>query len=80
MTTIAAIQQATAKYFGCTVNDLTANRLAHARARHVAMYLCREMTGKSFPTIGRAFGDRDHSTVIYACRKVEMELAKGNQL
>jgi chromosomal replication initiator protein len=40
-------------------------------ARQVAMYLCRKHLGLSFPELGRAFGGRDHSTVLYSCRKVE---------
>ena len=40
-------------------------------ARHVAMFLCRKHLGLSFPELGRAFGGRDHSTVLYGCRKIE---------
>lgn len=40
-------------------------------ARQVAMYLCRRHLGLSFPELGRAFGGRDHSTVLYSCRKIE---------
>jgi hypothetical protein len=39
--------------------------------RHVAMYLCREMTTRSLPDIGRFFNKRDHTTVLYACGKIE---------
>jgi chromosomal replication initiator protein len=38
--------------------------------RQIAMYVCREITGKSLPQIGRAFGNRNHATVLYAHRKV----------
>ena len=44
-----------------------------------AMYLTREMTGLSLPSIGRAFGGRDHSTVLYAIRKVEVALKNGDK-
>jgi chromosomal replication initiator protein len=40
-----------------------------ALARQVAMYLSRELTGATLPTIGRAFGNRNHTTVLHACRK-----------
>lgn len=42
-------------------------------ARHVAMYLLRQDTGQPLTQIGRLFGDRDHSTVLYACRKIDRE-------
>lgn len=43
--------------------------------RQVAMYLSRELTNHSFPSIGRYFGNRDHSTVILACRAVSKRMA-----
>lgn len=42
-----------------------------SRPRQLAMYLCRELTPRSLPQIGRAFGNRDHTTVIHACRQIE---------
>jgi len=42
-----------------------------AFARHVAMYLCKQRLKCSFPELGRAFGNRDHTTVMSACRRVE---------
>jgi chromosomal replication initiator protein len=62
----------TATYFGLTVDELRgAGRTQQvARARQIAMYLCRERTGLSLPKIGELFGNRDHSTVIHACRKI----------
>ena len=39
--------------------------------KHIAMYLSKELTSHSLPSIGDAFGGRDHTTVIHACRKIE---------
>ncbi|MBA4783654.1 MAG: hypothetical protein H2045_10610 [Rhizobiales bacterium] len=41
------------------------------RARHIAIYLTRKMTWQSCPQIARAFGNRDHTTILHACRKIE---------
>lgn len=40
------------------------------RPRHIAMYLCKTLSSKSYPEIGRRFGGRDHTTVLNACRKI----------
>jgi chromosomal replication initiator protein len=50
---------------------------AVARPRQVAMYLAKQLTPRSLPEIGRKFGGRDHTTVIYAIRKIE-ELRTGD--
>jgi len=44
--------------------------------RQVAMYLCRSLTDSSLPEIGRAFGGRDHSTVLHAIAKIEQEITQ----
>ena len=41
------------------------------RARQIAMYLCRELLGESYPSLGRMFGGKDHSTVIHAVKKIK---------
>lgn len=46
-------------------------------ARQVAMYLSRKLTGSTYSAVGEAFGGRDHSTVIYACRKVRAEMRRN---
>lgn len=48
--------------------------------RQIAMYLCRTMTRKSFPQIGRAFGKRDHTTVLYAFRRIEKVVSEDKEL
>ncbi|RCS60845.1 chromosomal replication initiator protein DnaA [Microbacterium sp. JB110] len=62
----------TADYFKLTVDDLYGSSRSQsiAQARQIAMYLCRERTNLSLPKIGQLFGGRDHTTVMYACRKI----------
>ncbi|MGL4340291.1 MAG: chromosomal replication initiator protein DnaA [Rhodoglobus sp.] len=62
----------TANYFKLTVDDLygSSRSQAVATARQIAMYLCREMTNLSLPKIGQLFGNRDHTTVMYANKKI----------
>ncbi len=63
---------ATAQYFQLTVDDLygSSRSQAVALARQIAMFLCRERTNLSLPKIGQLFGNRDHTTVMYAHRKI----------
>lgn len=69
---MAAIKAAVAEEWGCSVLDLESPRRAQdcARPRQAAMYLCRRLTTRTTPEIGRAFGDRDHTTVLHACKAV----------
>jgi chromosomal replication initiator protein len=62
----------TADYFKLSVDDLygSSRSQAVATARQIAMYLCREMTSLSLPKIGQLFGNRDHTTVMYANKKI----------
>lgn len=68
------------EFFGVTVAELRGGRGPNclARARQVAMYLCRELAGLSLPVIGREF-DRDHTTVLHAARKIRDEIATGGR-
>ena len=68
---------ATAGYFKLTVDDLYGSSRSQqiATARQIAMYLCRERTNLSLPKIGQLFGNRDHTTVMYAYKKIS-ELMK----
>ncbi len=71
--TIGEIIQATSDSFDLPVADLTgpSRRQPLARARQIAMYLCRDLTDLSLPKIGREFGGRDHTTVLHALERVK---------
>ncbi len=71
------IQKTVADFFGMRVSDLKSKRRNRqiARPRQIAMALAKELTSLSLPDIGDAFGGRDHTTVIHACKKV-VELVK----
>lgn len=71
---VGMIQRAVLAFFPrCTLNDLLSNRRPDhiVKPRQIAMYLTKEMTGRSLPDIGRRFGGRDHTTVLHAVRKIE---------
>ncbi len=72
LVTIENIQKTVADYYKMRVADLLSPRRSRmlARPRQVAMALAKELTNNSLPEIGRAFGGRDHTTVLHACRKV----------
>jgi chromosomal replication initiator protein len=67
------IQRAVCQHFHLRTSDLSskARHKTVAFARHVAMYLCKQRIKCSFPELGRAFGGRDHTTVLSAVRKIE---------
>ncbi|MBO0864136.1 MAG: chromosomal replication initiator protein DnaA [Mycobacterium sp.] len=77
----ATIMAVTAEYFDTTVEELRGpgKTRALAQSRQIAMYLCRELTDLSLPKIGQAFG-RDHTTVMYAERKVRGEMAERREI
>ncbi|HTT08407.1 MAG TPA: chromosomal replication initiator protein DnaA [Gammaproteobacteria bacterium] len=72
MVTIEYIQKTVAEYYKIRVSDLLSKRRSRsiARPRQMAMSLCKELTSHSLPEIGDAFGGRDHTTVLHACRKI----------
>jgi len=72
MVSIENIQKTVAEYYKMRVSDLLSKRRNRsvARPRQVAMALSKELTSHSLPEIGEAFGGRDHTTVIHACRKI----------
>lgn len=76
--TIDRIIEITGETFGITSELITGDsrRRPLVEARQVAMYVARNMTDLSFPDIGRAFGDRDHTTVMHAVRKIEARMGE----
>ena len=73
---IANVMEVVAETMDVTVDQLKSKRRTQdlARARQIAMNLAREMTGASLNQIGRSFGNRDHSTVSYACQKIQTDM------
>jgi chromosomal replication initiator protein len=73
---------ATAKVFGVTSSELVARdrRPTVAKARKVAIYLARELTGSSLPEIGRRLGGRDHSTILAAIRSLTSDIQADDEL
>lgn len=71
--TVLKIQMATARYYNVSRADILSHRRTNnvVKPRQIAMYLCKILTMKSLPEIGRMFGDRDHTTVLHAVRKIE---------
>lgn len=67
------IQRTVAEYYKIKLSDLLSKRRSRsvARPRQVAMYLTKQLTTKSLPEIGEAFGGRDHTTVLHACRTIK---------
>jgi len=78
LVSLANIQKTVAEYYKVTLNEMLSKRRSRyiARARQVAMALAKELTQHSLPEIGEAFGGRDHTTVLHACRKIQ-ELLKN---
>jgi chromosomal replication initiator protein len=70
---IDEIQKRVAEHYNIRLSDMHSARRARAvaRPRQVAMYLCKQLTPRSLPEIGRKFGGRDHTTVMHAVRKIE---------
>ncbi len=79
---IELIQGEVCRYYTVTLEELTGDKRTRriVRPRQVAMYLSRELTDASLPKIGRAFGDRDHTTVMYAVQKVANQMADEGEV
>jgi chromosomal replication initiator protein len=71
--TIESIQKTVADYYKIKVAEMYSQKRSRnlARPRQIAMALARDLTNSSFPEIGEAFGGRDHTTVMHACKKID---------
>ncbi|WP_409050090.1 chromosomal replication initiator protein DnaA [Sphaerotilus sp.] len=76
------IQKTVADFYKIKIGDMYSKKrpASIARPRQIAMYLAKEMTQKSLPEIGDLFGGRDHTTVLYAVRKIAAERQKNTEL
>lgn len=74
--TIKTIQKEVGTFFNLKVSDLKSKSRNRniVLARHLAMFLCRELTNTSLPEIGKNFGGKDHTSVIHACKKINSQL------
>ena len=74
------IKETVSKYFSIDKDDLESSKRSNdiAFPRQIAMYLCREVAGMSFPQIGIDFGNRDHSTVMHGYNKIAREMKEKN--
>ena len=73
---VESIQKKVSSYYNLLLSDMSSSRrsINIARPRQIAMFLCKELTSYSYPEIGRAFGGKDHTTVIHAVKKIESML------
>jgi len=80
--TVENIQKTVADYFKIKVADLFSKKRSRqiARPRQIAMWLTKNLTSQSYPSIGEAFGGRDHTTVLHAVRTIESLRTKDNEL
>jgi chromosomal replication initiator protein len=76
------IQKLTAKHYATTISDLSSkSRKQHiVLARQVAVYLAHELTNLSLSKIGKNFGNRDHSTILHAIKKIKNEVENNNEI
>ncbi len=79
---IEMIQQAVSDHFRISITELKSKRRSQniALPRQIAMYLTRKMTTHSLPELGHAFGGKDHTTVMYACNKIEEKITSNSEI
>ena len=79
---IDKIQKQVSSYYNITLSDMGSSRrsINIARPRQIAMFLCKGLTSFSYPEIGKAFGGKDHTTIIHAVKKIEALLKSDERL
>ncbi|MDP5219944.1 chromosomal replication initiator protein DnaA [Ruegeria sp. 2205SS24-7] len=78
--TVEEIQRKVSEYYNIRLSDIIGPKRvrSYARPRQIAMYLCKQLTSRSLPEIGRRFGGRDHTTVMHGVRRIEeLKLTDG---
>lgn len=82
LVSIDNIQQTVSRYYKIKISDLTckSRQRTIARPRQMAMFLCKELTNKSLPEIGKAFGGRDHTTVLHGWKKINLLLKQSTDI
>lgn len=80
--TIEDIQKKVCDYFNVKISDMLSERRSQviAKPRQIAMFLCKTLTTKSLPEIGRKFGNRDHTTVMHSIKKIDDLLMSDRQV
>ena len=80
--TIQNILKTVASYYNIKVSDIKSKRRTReiSTTRQIAMYLCREHTKSSLPEIGKQFGGKDHTTVIFSHKKIASNLIENKEL
>ena len=80
--TIQNILKTVASYYDIKVSDIKSKRRTReiSTTRQIAMYLCREHTKSSLPEIGKQFGGKDHTTVIFSHKKISNNVKENNDL
>ncbi|MCX5642234.1 MAG: chromosomal replication initiator protein DnaA [Candidatus Omnitrophica bacterium] len=75
---ITAIQEWVSRYYNIKISELKGDRRQQSLVlpRQIAIYLTRKLTGASLPQIGEGFGGKNHTTILYTCRKVEDKMSK----
>ena len=80
--TLDLIIEVVSEHFGTTTSEIYSDNRSRniAYPRQISMYLCRKLTSLSFTDIGKMMGNRDHSTVLHGCNKIENDIKKDPSL